>query len=129
MFAGDLEKLAKRNTNFRQVLHTGTHSQVVAMSLLPSEDIGAETHPAIDQIFIIADGKGQAMVGTETRDIGEDEMVFVPAGTEHNITNTGHKDLKLITIYAPAAHADGTIHATKADAQNEQPYAATPGVA
>lgn len=128
MFAGDFEKLAKQNTNFRQVLQTGAHSQVVAMSLLLSEDIGAEMHSVIDQIFVIADGKGQAMVGTETRDVEEDDIVFVPAGTEHNITNTGHKDLKFITIYAPAAHADGTVHATKADAQKEAPYTAPSGM-
>lgn len=119
MFMGNYEKLAKENTNFRKVLYTGPHSQIVAMSLQANEDIGTETHPAIDQIFIIADGHGEAMVGGEVRAVKEGDIVMVPANTAHNVMNTSHKELKLITIYAPAAHADGTIHVTKADAARE----------
>lgn len=117
MFSDNYKRLAKSNSNFRQVLYTGPHSQVVAMSLLPNEDIGEEIHENNDQIFIIASGNGEAKVGNETKQFEKKELIFVPAGTSHNISNTGKEDLKLITIYAPPNHPDGTIHATKKDAQ------------
>lgn len=113
MFADNYKKLAKNNTNFRQVLKTGQYSQVVAMSLPAGGDIGEEVHQTTDQIFITVDGRGEAIVADETRPIEKKELVFVPAGTTHNIKNTGHEDLKLITIYAPPAHPDGEVQATK----------------
>ncbi len=116
MFADNYKAMARENANFRQVLHTGKYSQVVAMSLPPGGDIGEETHQTTDQIFLIADGEGEAIVGSETREIEKKDLVFVPAGTLHNIKNTGDENLKLITIYAPPAHPDGTIHATKEEA-------------
>ena len=113
MFADNFKRLAKTNTNFRKVLYTGQHAQIVAMCLKAGEDIGAETHPAIDQTFLIIDGEGTAMVGSETHGIEEKSLVFVPADTPHNITTNGHKDMKLLTIYAPPAHPDGTVQVTK----------------
>ena len=120
MFAGDIEKLAKANSNFRQVLQTGRHSQIVAMHIPVGGDIGREVHPANDQIVIVGDGYGEAILDGETRTIEEDDIVFVPTGTEHNFKNTGDEDLKLLTIYAPPAHPDGTVHRTKQEAQQAE---------
>ena len=119
MFADSFKKLAKTNTNFRQVLYTGQYSQVVAMSIPAGDDIGEEVHPTNDQIFVIATGSGEAVVGDETRQVGKKDIVFVPAGTLHNVKNIGDEALKLITIYSPPAHPDGTVEATKDDAKSE----------
>ncbi len=113
MFADNYKKLAKANINFRQVLQTGRFAQIVAMSLPVGVDIGEEVHPETDQIFVIAAGSGQARVDGETRAIAKKDLIFVPAGAVHNITNTGDEDLKLVTIYAPPAHPEGTVEATK----------------
>lgn len=114
MFADNFKKLAKANTNFRQVLQTGQGSQIVAMSLPVGGDIGEEVHEATDQLFVIADGNGEAIVGGVTRQIEKDDLILVPAGTSHNIRNTGNEALKFITIYAPPAHPDGEVQAVKA---------------
>lgn len=116
MFAQNYTAAAQANTNFRKVLHTGQHGQIVAMSLPKGVDIGEETHETIDQIFIFVAGVADALVANETQQVKEGDIFYVPCGSRHNITNTGETDLKLITIYCPPAHADGTIHATKADA-------------
>ncbi len=116
MYAEDIKKLTKENTNFRTVLYTGKNSQIVAMNIPIGEDIGAEIHPSTDQILFIVDGKGEAILEGERRNIGKHDAVFVPAGTIHNFKNTGNEDLKLYTVYAPPEHPDGTIHVTKADA-------------
>lgn len=117
MFAENIKEAAKANDNFRHVLYTGPKSQVVVMSLLPGEDIGSETHATSDQILVIVKGTGSATVGTETQPIEKHSLVFVPAGTVHNIINTSDEPMKLYTVYAPPIHKDGTIHKTKADAQ------------
>ncbi len=119
MYLENIKEVAKENTNFRQVLYTTPHTQLVVMSLLPGEDIGEETHEGSDQILHIVAGKGEAIVDGKMQEISKHSIVVVPAGTLHNIKNTGEEDMKLFTIYAPATHADGTIHATKADAQKE----------
>lgn len=116
MYAVDIKKLTKENTNFRTVLYTGKNAQLVAMNLLPGEDIGAEIHPSTDQILFFVDGKGEAIIEGESRSVEEHDVVFVPAGAIHNFKNTGDEDLKLYTVYAPPQHPDGTIHATKEDA-------------
>lgn len=120
MYTEEIEKAAKENTNFRQVLHTGAHSQLVVMSLRSGEDIGEEVHENVDQILLVIAGKAQAILNGEARDLEEDALVFVPAGTRHNLINTGEGDLKLVTVYSPPEHPDGTIHTTKADAQREE---------
>ncbi|MDO8472034.1 MAG: cupin domain-containing protein [bacterium] len=104
-----------KNTNFRQVLITGEHSQVVVMSVEPGDDIGDEVH-TVDQVLIFSGSAGKAIVDGEERPITENELFFVPAGTQHNFINTGSTPMKVLSIYAPAEHPDGTIHVTKADA-------------
>lgn len=120
MIFDNIKDLAKENTNFRKVIYTGAHSQFVLMSLLPGEDIGEETHAENDQILFVVHGDGVAVLVGETTPIHKKSVVFVPAGTLHNIKNTGEDDMKLYTVYAPSVHKDGTIHATKADAAKEE---------
>jgi mannose-6-phosphate isomerase-like protein (cupin superfamily) len=99
------------------VLHTAGHTQVVVMTLAPGEDIGAEVHEHNDQVLIFTEGSGRAEVAGETRDVAAGDLVVVPAGTEHDFTNTGDVPLRLLTIYGPPDHADGVVHATKAEAE------------
>jgi len=120
MFAEDIKKLTKENTNFRKVLHTGQYSQIVAMNIPVGGDIGEEVHPNTDQILFFVEGEGEAILAGETKGVEEHDVVFVPAGTTHNFKNVGDEDLKLFTVYAPPHHPDGTIHATKADAQKAE---------
>jgi mannose-6-phosphate isomerase-like protein (cupin superfamily) len=99
------------------VLYTGAHLQLVLMSLEPGEDIGLETHEDTDQFFRVEEGKGMVSIdGTETP-IESDSGIVVPAGARHNVRNTGKETMKLYTIYAPPHHEDGTVHHTKADAE------------
>ena len=116
LYQENIKKAAKRNEAFRRVLSTGKKSQLVLMAIPEGEDIGAEVHPAPDQIFFIVDGKGKAVVNGKTFKIGENDVVFVPAGARHNLVNEGDEPLKLFTVYSPPEHADGTVHATKEDA-------------
>lgn len=116
MFLEKYTDIVMTNTNFRKVLHTGQYGQVVAMCLPAGVDIGAEAHATTDQIFLFIKGVAEVLVANEVRSVGEGDILYVPAGSLHNITNTGANDLKLISIYCPPTHADGTIHATKADA-------------
>jgi mannose-6-phosphate isomerase-like protein (cupin superfamily) len=120
MYIEDIEKAAEENTNFRKVLYTGTHSQLVVMRLQVGEEIGEEVHPDVDQIILIVEGKAQAIINGEERDLGEDELAFVPAGARHNVKNTGDEALKLFTVYSPPEHPDGTIHRTKAEAEHAE---------
>ncbi len=113
MYHEDIKEITKKNTNFREVLFTGEYSQLVVMSLKVGEEIGEETHETIDQIFFIVDGFAEADVGEERIRMEEHDVVFVHAGTKHNIKNAGDEELKLYTIYSPPAHEDGEIQATK----------------
>ena len=109
--------MVNENANFRRVLYTGSHMQLVAMSLKPLEDIGMEVHDTVDQFFRFESGQGKVVMNGEETVVSGNSVVIVPAGTQHNIINTSESEaLKLYTIYAPANHPDGTIHATKADA-------------
>jgi len=112
----NVQQLALANNNFRRVLFTNKHSQVVLMSILPGEDIGREVHEGVDQLLFFVKGGGQAVVGQETHGIEPGDMFAVPAGTEHNFTNTGADALKLFTVYSPPEHPDGVVNPTKADA-------------
>ncbi len=120
MFKEDIYKLAKENNNFRKVIKTGKHSQIVLMSIPPAGDIGLETHKGNDQALFFVAGKGEATVGGKIGAFKENDVVFVPAGTEHNFKNTGSDDLKLFTIYAPPHHPEGTAYITKADAEADE---------
>lgn len=97
-------ELTRENDNFRKVIKTGKHSQVVLMKLDPGEDIGNEVHENVDQILVFVEGEGKAKVGEEEFDIKEGVLAFVEAGTWHNFTNTGNAAMKLYTIYSPANH-------------------------
>jgi mannose-6-phosphate isomerase-like protein (cupin superfamily) len=116
-YVDEIADRARENTNFRTVLATGPHSQVVVMSIPPGDDIGAEVHAEVDQVLVIVSGSGEAVLGDERTAIGPGWLVQVPAGTWHDIVNTGADDLRLYTVYAPPQHAPGTIHRTKADAE------------
>lgn len=119
MIFDNIKELTKENDYFRHVIYTGKQSQLVLMSLLPHEEIGMETHPSSDQILFIVAGEGEAIVSGEKTNIAKHSVIFVPANTAHNIVNTGDENMKLYTVYAPATHADGLIHKTKADAATE----------
>ena len=112
----DILAEVRSNDNFRRVVETGEHEQVVVMTLPVGGDIGEEVHPDTDQLFVFIDGRGEAQLDGKSRDFDEGDLVFVRAGTKHNIINGGEKPLRLITVYAPPAHAPGTIHRTKAEA-------------
>jgi mannose-6-phosphate isomerase-like protein (cupin superfamily) len=115
-FQGDIEKLTKQSSDFRRVLFTGAHTQIVAMSLRPGEEIGAEVHN-VDQCFFFVDGEGQTVIAGKTSSVEEDDVACVPAGVRHNVRNTGHESLKLYTTYSPPEHPPGTVHHTKAEAE------------
>ncbi|HEU5248400.1 MAG TPA: cupin domain-containing protein [Thermoanaerobaculia bacterium] len=115
-FVNDIEDMTEQNSDFRRVLYTGKQLQLVLMAIEPGEDIGEEVHPDRDQFFRIEDGKGEVWIDGMGTKIESDSAVLVPAGARHNIRNTGREPLKLYTLYAPPEHADGTVHATKADA-------------
>jgi mannose-6-phosphate isomerase-like protein (cupin superfamily) len=113
----NIEDATKENENFRKVLFTAPSSQLVLMSLKPGEEIGEEVHEKVDQFFRIEDGKAKFVIDGEETEAEEDWAIVVPQGARHNVINTGDDDLKLYTIYSPPNHPDGTIHATKADAE------------
>lgn len=117
-YVTNIENETLQNKNFRKVLYTAPHSQLVLMSLKPNEEIGNEIHPDNDQFFRIDAGEGKIIFNnTDEHEIGDGFAVVVPAGTWHNIVNTSsEKPLRLYTIYSPAHHPDGTIHPTKAEA-------------
>jgi mannose-6-phosphate isomerase-like protein (cupin superfamily) len=118
-YVGPIEKTTENNKYFRQVLFTGKHAQLVVMCLQPGEEIGNEVHPDVDQFFRIEQGSAKFVFnGKEKHLVHAGEAVVVPAGTFHNVINTGRKNtLKLYTIYTPPQHPDGTIHKTKAEAE------------
>lgn len=114
-FVQDIEKLTVANSEFRQVLYTAKHCQLVLMALKPKEEIGAEIHK-LDQFFRVEEGSGVAVIDGVRTEIRAGFAVVVPAGAKHNIVNTGNKSMKLYTLYAPPNHRDGLIHHTRADA-------------
>lgn len=126
-YQGNIEKLTLANENFRQVLYTGQHSQLVLMSLKPGEDIGQEVHQ-VDQFFRFECGQGQVVIDGVSHDVGNGNAIIIPAGAQHNVINTSSTDqLKLYTIYAPPNHKDGVIHITKEDAiENEEHFDGKP---
>lgn len=113
----DIRSEALINNAFRRVVHTGRYEQVVLMTLPPDGEIGAEVHPETDQLFIFMEGVGEARVGSDSLNVKPGDMVFVEAGTRHNIINRAVAPLRMITVYAPPAHAPGTIHLTKEEAE------------
>ncbi len=116
VYHGNIENETKANENFRKVIFTGEHCQLVLMSLKPGEEIGQEVHHNVDQFFRVDAGEGKALVDGQEYLLSDGMALIVPAGAEHNLINTGSETLKLYTIYSPANHPAGTIHATKAEA-------------
>jgi mannose-6-phosphate isomerase-like protein (cupin superfamily) len=116
-FVGNIEEQTLANDNFRKVIFTAPHSQLVLMMLLPGEEIGMEVHDKVDQFFRFEKGTGKVILNGEESEVKDGFAVVVPAGTNHNVVNTGSEALKLYTIYSPANHPDGTINHTKADAE------------
>lgn len=120
-FVQNIEKLSLSNDNFRAVLYTGQHTQLVVMSLLPNEDIGQEIHQTTDQFLRIEKGKGKVIIDNVEYSIGDGDAIIIPAGTEHNIINVSPtENLKLYTLYSPPHHKDKTIHKTKSDALKDE---------
>ena len=119
-FVKNIEQETLQNNNFRKVLYTSQHGQVVVMSLLPKEEIGMEVHGYTDQFFRVDSGEGKVIIDGEESIISDGFAVVVPAGAMHNVLNTSaDKPLKLYTIYMPPHHVDGTVHKTKAIAESD----------
>jgi mannose-6-phosphate isomerase-like protein (cupin superfamily) len=116
-FVDDIEGRTEKNSDFRRVLYTGKHMQLVLMALRPAEEIGEEVHRDRDQFFRVEDGRGEVWIDGVRTKIESGTAMVVPAGARHNVKNTGEKPLKLYTLYAPPEHADRTVRATKADAE------------
>jgi mannose-6-phosphate isomerase-like protein (cupin superfamily) len=118
----NIEKETLENTNFRKVLYTGKHSQLVLMSLKPHEEIGMEIHKDNDQFFRFESGEGKCVIDGTFYDLSDGSVIVVPSGAEHNIINTSEtEDLKLYTIYSPAHHQDGVVRVTKVEAEKDSP--------
>ena len=115
-FVQNIEGLATDNADFRRVLYTAKNCQLVLMALKPKEEIGAEIHK-LDQFFRVEEGNGEAVLDGVRTAIRSGFAVLVPAGTNHNIINTGSVPLKLYTLYSPPNHRDGVVHHTRADAE------------
>ena len=115
-YVGNIEKVTEDNNYFRQVIYTSGKQQLVVMCLQKGEDIGVEIHPEVDQFFRIEVGEGKVIMDREETTFSAGDAIIVPAGTEHNVINTGDDALKLYTIYSPPNHPDGIIHKTKAQA-------------
>lgn len=117
-FNTNIEKETLENENFRKVLYTGAHSQLVLMSLRPNEEIGMEVHPDNDQFFRFEKGLGKCIIDGNEYEVTDGSAIVVPAGAQHNIINVSDsEDLKLYTIYSPAHHKDGIVRTTKEEAE------------
>jgi len=115
-YVDDIQVRTEKNADFRHVLYTGKHLQLVLMALRPGEEIGEEVHFDRDQFFRVEEGQGEVWIDGRVSPIVGEVGIIVPAGARHNIRNTGAKPLKLYTIYGPPEHVDATVHRTKADA-------------
>ncbi len=119
-FVDNIEDMTVENSNFRHVLYTGEHLQLVVMSLKAGQDIGDEVHPSRDQFFRIEKGKGKIVIDGKSRKVEAGGAIVVPAGARHNLINTGTKPLKLYTLYGPPNHLDQLVQATKSEAAASQ---------
>lgn len=120
-FNANIEAETLKNTDFRHVLYTGKHSQLVLMSLKPQEEIGMEVHKENDQFFRFEKGEGKCIIDGNEYPLADGSAIVVPAGAQHNIINVSKtEELKLYTIYSPAHHKDGIVRATKAEAEAQE---------
>ena len=116
----NIERDTEQNTDFRRVLYTAKHSQLVLMSLRPQEEIGLETHPENDQFLRFEGGRGAVFINDNRYEVEDGDAVIVPAGARHNVVNLDEtEELKIYTIYSPPHHKDGTVHATKQQAETD----------
>lgn len=121
----NIETATLQNEHFRDTLWTGKHLQLTVMRIAPGEDIGLEAHDETDQFLRIEQGNGRVLMGPDRDDlsmvheVSDDDVILVPAGTWHNVQNTGTGDLKVYSLYAPPDHLAGTRHPTKSDAEND----------
>lgn len=120
-FVQNIEDISNRNKEFRKVLYTAENIQLVVMSLNPKEEIGLEVHE-LDQFFRVEEGTGEALLEEVCTNISAGFAVLVPAGTKHNIINTGNVPLKLYTLYSPPNHRDGVVHHTRAEAEKDNEH-------
>lgn len=120
-FFGNIEKFTLENNNFREVIYTARHCQLVLMNLKPNEEIGEEIHE-LDLFFRFEGGAGKVIIDDNEYEVGDGDAVIVPQGAKHNVINTGNDDLKLYTLYSPPNHADKIIHATKTDTKGYEEH-------
>ena len=121
-FVDDIEGLTDKNKDFRRVLYTGKHVQLVLMSIRKGDEIGEEVHEDRDQFFRVESGKGAVVIDDETTKIRAGDGIIVPAGAKHNVINTGKKRLKLYTLYGPPEHKDGIVEKTKEEAEENEEH-------
>lgn len=115
-YVEDIEEITSGNKDFRRVLYTGKHVQLVVMSIRKNDEIGEEVHEDRDQFFRVEKGKGEVVIDGDRTKIRAGDGIVVPAGARHNVINTGSKRLKLYTIYGPPEHKDGVVERTKKEA-------------
>ncbi len=121
-FKINIEKVTLDNSDYRKVIYTGEHSQLVLMTLGAREEIGSEVHPDNDQFFRFESGQGKVTINGTVYEVSDGDAVVVPAGAEHNVANISTTGpLKLYTIYSPAHHKDGIVRATKQEAEQDGP--------
>jgi mannose-6-phosphate isomerase-like protein (cupin superfamily) len=118
-YCDNIQQLTVQNSDFRRVLYTSHHMQLVLMTLQPGEEIGEEVHDDRDQFFRIEEGFGEIRIDGEANQVEDDFAVIVPAGARHNVINRGPGPLRLYTLYGPPEHRDGVIHRDKAQADAE----------
>ena len=118
-YCDDIERVTTGNDDFRRVLYTGKHLQLVLMTLRPGEEIGEEVHDDRDQFFRIEEGQGEVRIDGTANRVEDDFAVIVPAGARHNVVNTGDAPLRFYTLYGPPEHKDGVVHKDKAQAERD----------
>jgi len=122
-YVTDIEKETEENADFRRVLYTGKHSQLVLMSLRPGEEIGEETHDDVDQFFRFEKGEGEVSIDGAKHRVTDGDAVIVPAGARHNVKNVSKRqNLRLYTIYSPPEHQDGVVRHTKKEAMASEEH-------
>lgn len=119
-YCADIEEATIANNDFRRVLYTGKHVQLVAMSLAPGEEIGEEVHEDRDQFFRFEEGEGVVLIDGKENKVKDDFAVIVPAGSKHNVKNTSDEPLQFYSLYGPPEHKDKTVHKTKEQAEQDE---------
>lgn len=120
-YVSDIEEETRANTDFRRVVYTAHHLQLVLMCIPAGEEIGEEVHE-LDQFLRIESGEGMVLLGKSEHPIRDGTAIIVPAGTRHNVRNTGTLPLQLYTLYAPPEHRDGTVHSTRQEAERAEEH-------